>query len=127
LRVRNLYSLRSTIAQYLCTMVLMVLALGKPLVATADVVSVPFNEGFVGTVGSNTQKAANIKTFEALGISRIVFSQNSGSSSFEIQGNDIPGTLRLFQRTQYIDVPGAVVWRWPNQSPILWVSSLALA
>ena len=60
MRVRNLYSLRSTIAQYLCTMVLMVLALGKPLVATADVVSVPFNEGFVGTVGSNTQKAANI-------------------------------------------------------------------
>ena len=108
-------------------MVLMVLALGKPLVATADVVSVPFNEGFVGTVGSNTQKAANIKTFEALGISRIVFSQNSGSSSFEIQGNDIPGTLRLFQGTQYVDVPGAVVWRWPNQSPILWVSSLALA
>ena len=95
----------------------MVLALGIPLVATADVVSVPFNEGFVGTVGSNTQKANSIKTFAALGISRIVFSQNSASSSFEIQGNDIPGTLRLFQGTQYVDVPGAIVWRWPNKSP----------
>ena len=96
-------------------MVFMVLALGIPSVAIANVVSVPFNEGFIGTVGSNTQKADSIKTFATLGIGRILFSQNS--SSFEIQGNDIPGTLRLFQGTQYIDIPGAIVWRWPNQSP----------
>ena len=85
--------------------------------AVADVVSVPFKEGFAGSVGANSQQARNITTFATLGISRVVFSQTSSSGQFVLQGNDIPGTIRLFQGSQYIDIPGAIVWRWPNSSP----------
>ena len=114
---KSFNAMRSAIIGYFSAVLLVVLGLSVPSVATANTVSVPFNEGFVGTVGANTQQADSIKTFATLGISRILFSQNSRSSSFEIQGNDIPGTLRLFQGSQYIDIPGAIVWRWPNKSP----------
>lgn len=110
-------NIRKWMPKCLVNVSVVVLLLGAAAAATADVVSVPFNEGFVGSVGSNTQQARNIKTFATLGVSRIVFWQNSSSGQFQIQGNDISGTIRLFQGSQYIDIPGAIVWRWPNSSP----------
>src|SRR6056300_410650 len=84
--------------------------------AKADFVAVPFKNGFVGTTGTNPQKANNIVLFfdGALGVDRVIFTQNSSTNQFEIQGNDIPGTLRMFVGTTYTDIPGAIVWRWTD-------------
>lgn len=61
--------------------------------------SVPFNSGFIGRVGNNSQKADNIQSFSTLGLSNAYFIQNSSSNSFEVQGNDITGTVRLVSIT----------------------------
>ena len=75
--------------------------------------SVPFSNGFIGVKGSNPQQATNIKKFTTLGIAKAFFMQNSASASaFSVQGNDVPGTLRLqLNSGQLIDIPGAIVWR----------------
>ena len=78
-------------------------------------VSVPFSEGFIGTVGNNSQTANGIKTFSTLGIAKAFFVQQSSSGQFALQGNDISGTIRLqLASGQVIEFPGAIVWRTPN-------------
>ena len=78
-------------------------------------VSVPFSEGFIGTVGNNSQTANGIKTFSTLGIAKAFFVQQSSSGQFALQGNDISGTIRLqLASGQVIELPGAIVWRTPN-------------
>jgi gliding motility-associated-like protein len=78
-------------------------------------VSVPFSEGFIGVVGSNSQTANSIKTFSTLGIAKAFFVQQSTNGSFQLQGNDIAGTIRLqLNSGQIIEFPGAIVWRTPN-------------
>ena len=72
----------------------------------------PFNLGFIGDVGSNAQQANNITLLASMGVSRIIFSQSSDSGQFQLQGNDIPGTLRLITSSGAVDVAGAIVWRW---------------
>ena len=74
--------------------------------------SVPFNYGFIGTQGANPQQADNISLFSTLQITNASFIQESSGSTFELQGNDISGTLRLtVGNASYVDVPGAIVWR----------------
>ena len=80
--------------------------------AGSSEITVPFNEGFIGEVGNNSQDANFIKTFPTLGISRAFFAQNSTTGFFEPQGNDILLTLRLqFTNGKLLDIPGGLVWR----------------
>lgn len=76
-------------------------------------VSVPFNDGFIGLVGSNTNSATNIQRFATLGISKMSFVQTTYSGRFELtQGNDIAGKLRIqLTNGRKIDVAGSLNWR----------------
>jgi gliding motility-associated-like protein len=81
--------------------------------------SVPFSNGFIGVVGSNSQSANTIKTFATLGIAKAFFVQQSSTGSFQLQGNDISGTIRLqLSSGQIIEFPGAIVWRQTNGSTV---------
>jgi hypothetical protein len=87
--------------------------------AQTQEISVPFSEGFIGSIGNNSQDARAIKIFSTLGISKAFFVQQSTSGEFEIpstyQGNDIPGTIRLVLTSgRIIEFNGAVVWRDSN-------------
>ena len=87
---------------------------------TGDGLSVRFDSqscGFVGKFGTNAQKLLDLTQLSTLGITRSSFSQNLGdrSSSFQLQGNDIPGTLSLFYESggaeQSLKFNGAIVWQ----------------
>ena len=82
-------------------------------------VSVPFSNGFIGVVGSNSQSANTIKTFSTLGITKAFFVQQSNTGIFQLQGNDISGTIRLqLSSGQIIEFPGAIVWRQTSGSTV---------
>jgi len=75
-------------------------------------VSVPFNDGFIGKIGSNTQQANDIQRFSTLSISKAFFIQSTASGRFESQGNDVRGTLRLqLTNNNIVNIAGALVWR----------------
>ncbi|MFM1774717.1 MAG: hypothetical protein RJA53_327 [Bacteroidota bacterium] len=83
-------------------------------VAKAQIeVSVPFNDGFIGLIGSNTNQATNIQRFGALEIAKVQFVQTTNSGRFELtQGNDIKGTLRLqLTNGRKVDISGSMNWR----------------
>jgi gliding motility-associated-like protein len=96
--------------------------------AHAQLVSVPFDDGFIGNIGSNSQDARSILKFSTLGISKSAFIQQTNNGQFyETQGNDIGGKLRLYFSSSksvtisnvttsktYIDIDGAIVWRGPG-------------
>ncbi len=86
--------------------------LGLAWAESGRVPDVPFKEGWVGTEGANPQQNTQVSSFASLGITFARFTQpTSVSGDFEIQGNDIPGVLKLFIDTgAVIDVSGAVVW-----------------
>ncbi|MCE6971123.1 DUF7507 domain-containing protein, partial [Cereibacter sphaeroides] len=90
----------------------LVMLLGAPP-AAAEVLSVVFGRGFIGTVGTATGKADSIHTFATLGIQRSYFIQQSTSNIFGgTQGNDYSGTLRLaLTDGTTLDIPGAINWR----------------
>lgn len=84
--------------------------------------SVPFTYGAIGTIGTNPQKANIITNFQTLQISKAYFIQNSDNNKFAtgIQGNDIPGKLRLVTlANKYVDIDGAVVWRDGNPTSLM--------
>jgi gliding motility-associated-like protein len=89
-------------------------------VAKAQIeVSVPFNDGFIGLIGQNTQQATNIQRFSTLTVARAFFVQSTASGRFENQGNDITGTLRLqLNNGNKINIPGALVWRMNSGNTI---------
>ncbi len=75
-------------------------------------ISVPFTNGFVGTRGTSAGTANNVLTFATLEIARIFFIQSSSTSTFEIQGNDIPGTMRIVRTNGTIlELPASANWR----------------
>ena len=90
-----------------------VAAMGSAPTATAqNIISVPFTQGFIGTRGSSAGTANNVLTYQTLGISRTFFIQNSSTNSFELQGNDIPGTLRIVRTDGVtLDIPASANWR----------------
>ena len=97
-------------------------------IANSQLVSVPFKDGFIGSIGTNSQKANSISKFATLGISKSSFIQQTNNGAFyETQGNDIGGKLRLYftssknvtisgntSSKNYIDIDGAIVWRGPG-------------
>jgi hypothetical protein len=77
-----------------------------------NIISVPFGNGFVGTRGSSAGTANNVLTYATLGIDRTFFIQSSSTNQFELQGNDIPGTLRIVRTNgTTIDIPASANWR----------------
>ena len=84
-----------------------------PVISHAATVSVPFNGGFVGTVGSSAGKATNILVFDTIGVDKAYFIQVSDTDQFGgTQGNDLSGTLRMRLTTgETIDIAGALNWR----------------
>ena len=75
---------------------------GAVFAAQGELLSVTFNRGYIGQVGSNTQDITNIKRTETCGISSVSFDQldTDGDGEFNIpetatkdQGNDFPGQL----------------------------------
>ncbi|NVJ72537.1 MAG: cadherin repeat domain-containing protein, partial [Flavobacteriaceae bacterium] len=86
-------------------------------------ISVPFSDGAIGTVGQNTQKNDNAKSFATLGISRVYFSQEVDASSGvfyddpSTQGNNIIGQLQIvFVNGNTATINGEIVWRTNNES-----------
>lgn len=88
------------------------LALSAATLRAQNIISVPFTAGFIGTRGTSAGTANNVLTYATLGIARTFFIQNSSTNQFEIQGNDIPGTLRLVRTNgTTVDIPASVNWR----------------
>ncbi len=85
-----------------------------------NVITVPFVDGFIGVQGSNPQTAQNVSNFSTLGVEVAYFQQNSSGAIFEVQGNDIVGTVILVSSVtgQTMDVPGAIVWRVTSMGSI---------
>ena len=76
-----------------------------------NIVSVSFTNGAIGTKGNNAQDLQNLSKFQTLQLSKAYFIQNSSVTTFQVQGNDITGTLRLVTNTSnYVDIPGKMVW-----------------
>ena len=100
---------------------LLVAFLSSMFVATTsfaqNIITVPFNNGFVGLSGGNNS-ATSCYYFSGtggLGWTNVQFMQNSPSNIFVAQGNDIIGSVLITdalgaERT----IPGFVKWRTPS-------------
>ena len=82
------------------------------------ILTVPFENGYVGQRGANNQKADGINTFATMGIDRAYFSQNSSSDRFQTssqlglaQGNDVPGNLIIEIQGETFTIPGYIGWQ----------------
>ncbi len=87
----------------------------------AEVVSVPFSEGFVGLRGQNNQDADTVVTFADLGFDATFFSQVSATGEFigsGAQGNDVAGTLRLRRGAEVLDIDGRIGWQLKEQGDL---------
>lgn len=78
----------------------------------SQTVTVPFTDGIVGTIGSNTQDIGNTNLFSTLGIQVAYFSQVTLDGTFyKNQGNDITGQITLqFTNGKFVTFDGALVW-----------------
>jgi len=91
---------------------MVVILLCAEAVQAQNIISVPFTQGFIGTRGSSAGTANNVLTYPTLQIARTFFIQSSSVSTFELQGNDIPGTLRIVRTNgTTIDIPASANWR----------------
>ena len=89
--------------------------------AWSAIIAVPYSEGFIGERQPSSGRANSIKTYATLGIERAEFFQNSSDGLFVtgVQGNDIPGGLRLFLADgSMVSVPGIINWK-DSQGSIL--------
>ncbi|MBM3427917.1 MAG: hypothetical protein FJX95_03955, partial [Bacteroidetes bacterium] len=79
-----------------------------------NILSVPFTNGFVGTNTGNNSAGSCYYT-SGLGFSNLQFIQNSTSSVFVEQGNDIVGSVVFYDAAgTYRSIPGFVKWRAPS-------------
>lgn len=79
-----------------------------------NIISVPFNSGFVGNNTANNA-ATNCYYTNSLGWSNLQFSQNSTTTIFVAQGNDIIGSVLITDSngTKHT-INGFVKWRTPS-------------
>ena len=79
-----------------------------------NIISVPFPDGWIGTVGTNPQKADNVQSFATMGIARMFLTQSSNSGKFEIQGNDVNIVLKIeLLDGSVLELPGTLyLARW---------------
>ncbi len=90
--------------------------------AQAEVVTIPFNEGFVGLRGSNNQDADTVVTFGDLGFDATFFTQVSATGVFigsGAQGNDVAGTLRLRRGSTIYNIDGRIGWQLKEQGNLM--------
>jgi hypothetical protein len=81
--------------------------------------AVNFSDGFIGTRGNNSQDANSILNFSTLGIAYAQFyqSDSDGDGKFTVQGNDIPGRIKIvLDDGTVIDYAAAVTWRDSNKN-----------
>lgn len=79
-----------------------------------NVLAVPFTSGFVGDVSGNNS-CSNTVYLSSLGCTGIYFAQNSSTTVFNAQGNDILGSIVLTDAAGVEhSIPGYVKWRAPS-------------
>jgi len=68
-----------------------------PVLLISQNVSVTFENGFVGTMGTSSAKANSILNFSTLEIQYATFTQADSDADglFTLQGNDIVGSLQI--------------------------------
>ena len=77
-------------------------------------ISVPFSDGFVGVNGGSSVSDNSYK-LSSIGWANIQFSQNSSSTVFVAQGNDIIGNVIITDNNSIeYTIPGFIKWRTPN-------------
>ncbi len=90
-------------------------------------VSLTFSKGYIGTQGSNTNQANNIKNLSSLGIARVSFGQSYAGTFGGTQGNDLSGTIKIYLAAgatspqavnSVITLTGALNWRETSGSII---------
>jgi Cys-rich repeat protein len=86
----------------LASLLALLTLVGLAGVSQARELSLVFNEGYLGTQGTNTNQSDAIKTFATLGIDHMAFIQyeddETGDGLFGgagTQGNDLDGTIRI--------------------------------
>lgn len=78
-----------------------------------------FSNGYLGTQGSNTNQANNIKKLSTLGIARVSFSQSYAGTFGGTQGNDLSGVIKLYLNSgSIISLNGAINWRETTGSTV---------
>ena len=79
-----------------------------------NTLAVPFTSGFVGDVNGNNS-SSNTVYLSSLGCSGIYFTQNSNSTTFMAQGNDIIGSILITDNAGIEhEIPGFIKWRAPS-------------
>lgn len=87
-----------------------------PNLVAQNLISAPFNNGFVGNNTANN-KATNCYYTNALGWSKLEFAQNSTANVFVAQGNDIIGMVRVTDANGVEhSINGFIKWRAPSGS-----------
>lgn len=110
-------------ARVFARLLLAVLAICAAAIATPAHAgpTLTFTEGWVGQTG-NSNSIANALAFSSTSpntISSVTVSQELGSNSFQIQGNDIPVTVTvLFSDGSRQSADGAIVWRETSGSTL---------
>ncbi|MFN6245346.1 MAG: hypothetical protein ACK4V7_04480, partial [Chitinophagaceae bacterium] len=113
-----LATIKTSIPRFTKTIVLSFLLVFTFSVSSqSQTVSLSFSSGYLGTVGSNTNQADDIKKFSTLGISKISFNQvdANGDGKFGdggTQGNDLAGNIKIYLTNgTIISKNGALNWR----------------
>jgi gliding motility-associated-like protein len=97
------------------------------LSSQSQTVSLSFSKGYIGTQGTNTNKANNIKNLSTLGISRVSFGQSYSGQFGGTQGNDLSGVIKLYLApgatsaqavNSVITLNGALNWRETTGSTV---------
>lgn len=79
-----------------------------------NILSVPFSNGFVG-LNTGNNSAGTCYYTNSLGFTNLQFVQNSTSTVFVEQGNDIVGSVVFYDAAgTYRSIPGFVKWRAPS-------------
>ena len=90
-------------------------------------VSLTFSNGYIGTQGSNTNQADNIKKLATMGIVRVSFGQPYAGSFGGTQGNDLAGSIKIYLAAgatspqavnSVITLNGALNWRETTGSTV---------
>lgn len=78
---------------------------------------VSFTNGAMGVKAGNNNGLTSLQKFSTLNVTKAYFIQNSAGSIYSApQGNDVPGSLRIFTiANRFVDIPGNIVWRETRQ------------
>lgn len=99
--------------KHILTLALLIVALIDN-VSAQNTVAVPFTNGFVGD-NSGNNAATNCVYLNSLGWTNIQFSQNSSSTTFVAQGNDIIGNVIITDASGIEhSIAGFIKWRAPS-------------